>query len=860
MIERTPQPASYVDESLSQLNKEKGTDLDVMKIQVDSKMRKKMELSDLENKMYEQGYVPFGYTGNASDTLFGIKYDPNIGGSKNIKEGADKFFDFIVHDVFGLNKTDDIAMLNKRWKELNFSEFKPINDSKTKKRLIVINFGKDANKHEVVDGASFIHADDMQRINKEGGYLHKPEEYLTNKNVIVFKGEDGKLNIIKNELFGVKPDSATAERIEGYVRQYIPNYKFQTGDYITSHNNVKAGAKILENFGDGKSNYYIGEFPMSSFRAKYELPKMPDQDYKFSPYLNSKFGYSDGLNKVVEGMYSQPVDRFKQAFTELVYGSKTAKEARAVLNEYQDIFKTALGENMYGKTKKILENGGWGKNGSDIRYELELALHNSLRDYALNGQFLKAHYGKFYPDYGVLKSPDGKWIEVPEDSIVLSNKTIEKLGNPEEVLVTRHPNTKRTGLLALKVIPAEERGINDLGESMIVNNKAGYREFYFDTDGDAGPVFAVGKSEGADFKIPKEYANKLKGIFEKEGGKEAPALTNYEKKPITLKNSLDLGAKAVKGGQSVGENSTFRRVIQGVVDNDESIGGWKLKKPAPGETVEQRNQKLYSFTEYMSNASTDAVKKSNLDKELSDGGVNKLSDLLREKFFDAPNGVPKAAAVKDFSTNFFKLQTIYDYADSQQGFSQGRYNEMKDALADYWKNTGSKRQKPGPVDVIAKLVSDLPEFPKGLSGKEQQMIHDARVMNVKKYFTDNKIAHAQTSDRVVKDYLDFFTKKKDDAYKEMSSVPQSDEKNKIVREIKNKLRDEVTDYYYSVAPEMTEEQKRTIAIWLLTAKKSNLANWGAAQESMPNSFQNRLSFVFNDIPEVAKPYYEANPI
>jgi len=857
VIERTPQPASFIDESLAQFNKERGTDLDVMKVQVDSKMRKKMSISDLKNKLYEAGYVPFGATGNSADTLFGIKYDPIIGGSKNIKEGTDKFFDFIISNVLNLSKTDDKAVLNKRWKEFNFAEFKPINDSNVKKRLIVINFGKDANKHEIVDGASFVHTDDMIRINKEGGYLHKPEEYLTNKNVITFKGEDGKPNIIKNELFGVKPDSATAERIEEYVRQYIPNYKFQPGDYITSHNNVKISTKILENFGEGKPNYYVGEFPMSAFRAKYELPKMPDQDYKFSPYLNSKFGYADGLNKVVEEMYSQPVERFKKAFTELVYGSKTAKEARAVLSEYQDIFKTALGENMYGKTKKILENGGWGKNGSDIRYELELALHNSLRDYVLNGQFLKAHYGKFYPDFGVIKSPNGKWAEVPEDSIMLSNKTIEKLGNPEVVLATRHPNTKRTGLLPFKVISAEERGITDLGESMIVNNKVGYREFYFDTDGDAGPLFAVGKSEGGNFKIPEEYANKLKGIFEREGGKEAPTLTNYEKGPITFENSMDLAEKAVKGGQSVGENSTFRRVIQGIMDNDESIGGWKLKKPAQGETLEQRNQKLYAFTEYMSNASTDAVKKSNLDKELSNGGVSKLSDLLRNKFFDAPKGVPHNIAAKNFFDSLSERQAIYDYADSSKGFSQDRYNEMKNAFAVYWKNIGSKRQKPGPVDVIAKLVSNLPEFPERLSAKEQQFTHDARVNNVKKYFADNNIQRAPISDPVVKDYLSFFSKKKDEGSKEIMSVKQDNKA--AIKKIKDGVKDEVTDYYYSVAPNMTEEQKRTIAVWLLTAKKSNLSNWGGYEDSH-TSFQVRLSFIFNDTPEVAKPYYEANPI
>ena len=87
-----------------------------------------------------------------------------------------------------------------------------------RKMLLLSNFtyidntGKEwtARKGEIVDGASFLHADDMKEIAESGGYLQNPKEYLTNKNVIIFNGADKKINVIKNELFGVKSAVSTS--------------------------------------------------------------------------------------------------------------------------------------------------------------------------------------------------------------------------------------------------------------------------------------------------------------------------------------------------------------------------------------------------------------------------------------------------------------------------------------------------------------------------------------------------------------------------------------------------------------------------------------------------------------------------
>jgi hypothetical protein len=908
-----PKAANYLDETLARMNKENGTDIRSLTLEIDKAFKKanpNMKREELRDILEAKGYIMFGLSGNDTGNAFGVKFDPKYAGGKRINDlGAkEEFFDRVINEL-GIDRTDiKMDVLNKRWKEIMFSEYKPVNNPNVRKRLIVVDFGKTPDGHEIVDGATFALYKTFKEIRDDGGLLMSDANHTTNKSVAIWKDPTKNLNILKHEMFKIDMNSPTSKKIEEYVRKYIPDYKISQNDIITSHNNIKTGKDILANFGTGKKNFYVTDVGMDSFRSKYNLPKdrttaWDEENARFSPYLLSKLGFSDNLNEVVYKMYQAPMKRFNESFHKII-DSKTPEEARKNLEEYSDIYQGSLGEEVYGKTKRILENGGWGKQGSDVRYEINQTFSKAFREYILNGRFFKSSYGHFLPDIGQL----GDWV--PTDSIVLSKKTIDAIGNPKEVLVTRHPNTKRSGLIALKVIDADARGIKDLGDSMIINNKLGYRDLYFDTDGDAGPIFAIGKSTDKEFYIPQELANKTKENFAKEGGRLPKKLEKYsdflkkEKREveneISLDNSTNMGFKAVKGGDAVGENSTLRSVLQGLIDNNESIGGWTLKKPIAGQSVETHNQEMFDYFDYMNQASTDAVKAVDLSNQLALYKANSLSDLMKSKYFDPPTTLPPKAADKAFTNRLFQLRAPYVLASDNavsdlNTFSDklfGGYRKEGLPIYGYKQNVIKKRSKLQPVDQMLLAIEDnMPVFPSQLSAKEQTKIHNTRVKEMDQSIKNQGIKVASFDDPSVKDFTNYFVKTKDDLAAKIETMKsdveaelkmskdsedpieyksiEREKRNDLFEDVKNlkkDTREAIEAEYANRMTSLNQEQRRAVSVWFLKNPKANWSNIGKkvvggkqvdVETAYKDSYQHRLVNIITETPDVAQAYFKS---
>ena len=847
-------PSSYMTKTLGEINSKEGTNLTFVKAQIDD-TAKNIGLKDLKNSFVENNIVPFGYSDNSPNSLFGITYDPKKAGGKKISEkGAmNEFFANVLKDM-GIETTgpNKIARgtLNKRWKEVLFSEYIPQNDSGKVNRVHVIDQGNiPGTDLKINDGATFRIIGDMNKQALDGGSIVKGNNY-TSKSVLNWKNKDGTLNVIKNQEFGVVEGGPLHKKLESIIREKSgnKNFKFEEGDVVTSIENVKIGKNILNNFGKNKNNYHLEEVPLSARRAKYDLPKYEDEVYKFSMYLNSFLGKNDGVNKAISSMYKKPVQKYNNAWSD-VMSAKTSKEALESLDKHKEIFRGALGENAYGLTKKKIENGAWGYKGSDLWNEVDDVMTNGFRNYILAGKFLPSSYSKLMPDLGLFLK-NGKRTFIPKDTIMMSEKHWKSLGEPSRVMAGRHPVVKRSGLLSLKVAIAEKHGIKDMGNSVSMNAEVGYKDLYFDFDGDALSLFAVRGKKGG---VPNKIADRLEVIYKKDGGKvpkETKKMTGHEDGDITIEGMLEVGERAVQGGIAVGENTNMRTILQGVVDNKESLGGWTLKDTSPKGIKE-----MFSYIEFLNNASTDSPKMQDLWLQLKKNDSKNVTDLLRNKFFNPPKGVSSDKAIKDFRSRLDTLLIPVKYANVDKTipsrFPIGKQDKMSLDFAKYKKDVASKRTAKNPIDTIVDVVDTLPRYPT-LNAADQTAIHKTRIIALNNKIKDGSVVLSAKKDKKVEEILLKFTKSKKEA-----EIASSGKDKSVELEIKKKFKDDFNDYYLSRQSEFTPEQKNRIAYWMLHSDEANLADWGKVGK-YKNSFQTRMDAIIHESPDIAKAYYGAD--
>lgn len=812
-----------------------------------SKRMSKKDIAELlDSEGEKKGLVLMGAAGNKDSDFFFIKYDPSLIGGLSIEKGKDIFFKNVLEKVGISAGNSSDTVLNKRWKELLFGETRPVVNQKPY-REIVVDFGKTPEGFVVNDGGNYMTAKAFEEIHSGGGYPEKIENFTQNKNVIFFKDSNKDLRIIKGETFRVSPESKERDIIEGIVRKSIPDYVWNDRDIIISKENYKVGKNVKDSI--KQKGFYIGEIPAKSIYAKWDSGERAINDNaKFSPYLGAKMPWSPEFEKSTSKYFNETLKKYVDFFQDVVVKPKNADEALAALKKHSAFGKAEFGESAYGRTQRILKAQGW---HDFVVKEIDSMMAASFRDHVLNGKSIKSIYGKLKPDLNFYKNPKtGVYEGLPDQTIMISEHTWKAQGKPDFALVPRHPSTKSSGVIPSKVIIAEDHGITDLGSSVVMNQKHVINDLQGDWDGDSVPVFWKSK-EGIDGIDPVTY--KLwEDIYNKHKGEKPRPLDDYTPGDLTRNHMIEMGIKSTEGNEAISQISSFRRTLQGIIDNDERVGGLKLQVPE-GMDKDSWITEMKADIDFYGNAAVDSVKKKNLSEALAQYGD--MTNLIATKYF----GATKEYEVSKFIRGLSRLQPVFSYAKESYGRS---FNEMIKDIGDYYKKVGANRKKPSYQDVLSKVVYEnkdnivLPDYhwrnkPPVERARLQEARQTLRVENYKK--ATEGIKRAPITDTKVKEFINFTRDVRKNTFTSLGESKKEDH-----NEIKANAREKIENFYEENKGSYSPEQKLSIIDWVMQSKEANLSDYNPSFINSSNRYQVRMNSIIADMPEITEPYFTAD--
>lgn len=831
---RTPQKSSFATNMIDKWNASNNDNINIIHYEIPKgKLKNNIDQEKIAKEMEVKGYVSLGAADNDISTIYGVKKSPQLGTDNNT------FINNFFTKVLGFTEDTTATSINKRSKIFNKYDLPNpivgetythhvINLEKKSLRALGItekDFPADSDQtalkamldKDIYDGKIYITKGMMDRILKEGGYVGtrtrlKPSMVGPNPNgLILEKGDMSIMSKMDKDLF------------EAVIRKQTGNEKFtiSDNDVITFPENIKVGLQ------DKVAQYSTFDVPSESYRFQYT--DKPDITGESTWALSSwaRFGKNDGLNESVKALYEPVITKYKDFIREL-NNSIGSKEGLDVMKKYSDFGKENFGEDLYDKIKVMVANGAWNRGAGD---SISKMTNKILQTKILSGSFIKGAHLTLTPDLGAkrLKTPNDPFLK--KDEIMMSQKAWDAIGNPEFVITKRYPLTRTTALSKAKVLVAEDYGIDNLGlEQMIPSHYDAFIRKEGDYDADAYFVFAIDGKNG----IPMKVADRIEQIRSQEGdtvigqaipyGKDAFSALNYD-------NLQALSAASIKGGDSIGQIATQIRVLNYLVDSGFSVG--EMKPISNKET----NRYLSQLQQY----ALDSIKSPSLSNELKAQNVNEATDLVIKKVFTNVKTSKDVKKIKEaikaggYQIPFEIANKKITLKDSPDTFKKIReYNKMTSAT-----------DSDGPVQLIMRMLDDAEpyryEFGRDLS-KPIRAAEDA----VRVKFNDSNVSSKNT-----REFIDYFNGKVDDFSKQTTEY-----KNENLKDFKQSL----VDYYRENEGKYNPEEKKAIAVWLAASPKANLANTGRNAEGLPyknTKWENKLTEIFNETPEVAQTYYSS---
>lgn len=553
--------------------------------------------SILRSELLKKGYVTLGFKSNEMSSRLAVKYykpfvdmydanpknypgssfDP---GTPTTKEA--KFLRVYTKEVLGLSKETSAQDFNKRLALIHSEEVKnkmPVTDianivlpSRSLGDVQALDMShlkgsskeaiKAANEVKIHNGKDFWSETLAKDTFHHNGFL-KDKSHA--KTTTVEKLEDG--------LWIEKSDStvATKEFIRRIEEEYgIDIKKLTKGNKyfkITFGDNIKMGLGTGEKASTKLGDAYIKVTSSDSMRIKYLSD--PAQESAFPLSNIAKFGVKDGVNKEIVTAFKEDADLVRKLLEEV---NSSDRNVYDILQKYKKDLGISA-EHLHGLKPELMKMG-LGKKY--MQHEVENILLNTFMDRAIR---LKSKtIGRLYstPDMGYYKN--GKLTYLKANETFLPRAIADSLGIREgdNVLMWRNPTSRKTSMVKMKIMIAENHGIDWLGkEHMITSNHDTVVRFEADHDGDTYNFVKLDTKDGISSKI----ADAVEAERAREGDILLSPIPKGAKQPLTPEGLKTVREGQIKGMDGINASASRLRVLQTLVDNDVSIrvGGKNYK-------------------------------------------------------------------------------------------------------------------------------------------------------------------------------------------------------------------------------------------------------------------------------------------
>jgi len=553
--------------------------------------RSKLDYDTIEKKFLENGYVPFVYD-NSPDSVFGIKFN-----GKDIKNKAqrDQFVNSVMESMGYKKGISSINSFEKRLKSLNSHE-KPSPIQGETHTIFVIRDSSKLNKtvkettpnwdeikmNQVVSNAEKVKSDLGEKLNHDGDTFASPEllkrrgqgagyikDPLWIKDTVTHLDEYGNLLHLKHETRAWTPEIKA--RFEKELGRTLTDT-----DYVTVEGNVKEGLTTSMALQNG--THWEIKVPSEAWSQKYQSPHELRASMSVSSILSKLPGNlpPETIAKIVAPYKKQAaiIQDMVKAFQNFD-GSKTIDQ---IWKEYPALKKTKYVESLYKDLKQSADNGA---GPIELGRNLNLAIDGVIRENFFKGRFFGGDTLHMVTDLGQKIDSKGTRvylnsgeIMIPKQSFIATHgreayKQLEN-GKEFEVLAYRFPVLTPNSVRKMKIIIAEDYGVN-MGDSQVVVNSADkFGVFNADTDGDTLQYMSIEGKKG----IPKELADAFVAEHQK-GETYFPQLKSTPKVAFdgvdTYKKINEYTKNNFVGGKALGIAAASTRPVRELAAN-----GWKM--------------------------------------------------------------------------------------------------------------------------------------------------------------------------------------------------------------------------------------------------------------------------------------------
>jgi hypothetical protein len=829
--QESPVKRSNLQWQLSQWNKAHDTNLDILHFEMPKAEfgKPKIDLNTVYREMGNQGYIPLGVSGNEVKNVFAVKYDESLG------KNPDEFIKNLFTQVMGFPEGTTADTVNKRAVLFNNYELpNPVQGEVYTHHVIIppqnslrsIGYTEadfaNAIKNGVAtkegvqaaldksffDGKIYITKNAMKKILELGGY---DGDRVRLKPTLDAKSLAGDKVLQKGDISIL--DDAHTKYFEDIIRKQpgMENFRISDNDVITFPDNVKVGLK------DKTATYSTFQTPSDSYRFKYEYDPKPKAGLSLS--ILSKFVKADGLNDAFKELYGPKIKQYQDFIKEL-NKSVTADDGLAVFKKYDEFGKANLGEDLWGRVKKMVANGAWHKS---VGKNIDEVVNRIFQEKVISGALFKGNHLFVTPDIGV---KNGKFL-LPNE-IMVSRENWDNLGRPSHVLSMRYPVNKITNMTKAKVLVAEDYGIHNLGKEQIIPshydiivNKDG------DFDGDSLHLFSIGGKDG----IPEKIVNKIEQVRQKEGVTLLDPLEPFEKTPLDYLGLKSLAEKAVQGGDTVSQTYSMARIMPFLADSGFTVGDMKA----------HWNSQDARFLAQLAQSGTDAVKSPYLSKLLKKENASNATDLIIKKLFTNVKTDTDIQKIKK-AISKAKLQDPFNLANDAIPIKNNQ--ALFDSINKY--NSINSNAPTGPVQTIMGLLGDTEPYKFKFGTKIT-----ADVTAGENAVRDKFNSEYRSSNKV-EGFIKDMKQKIADFYHRSPAYQDTN-----IKDFKQSL----TDNYRELEPTLSPVEKRSIHMWLASSPDANIANRSRTTDGTAryktSAWANKLDDVFNDSPDIAKTYYAA---
>lgn len=662
-----------------------------------------------------------------------------------------------------------------------------------------------------------------QKFQEDGARFFMPED---NAALRFYMGAQGHSYNAKGTIVtplpegGVLAEKGNTGTLSFPLRNYLERkygIRIEPGTIVSFTPNIKTGETQLRSLPENPEIKYW-DVPKRDMRFIFESPHY-EQHGTASLSTTGKFSVNDTVevNGVQQPIKQDLVNMFAPAANKWVTAwNQVFKEGKNPVEVFSESFGRNMEETGFGKLR------GMAKNKADVislnrRFQTDML--KVFQDTVMRNRSMKGAYLKMLPDMGFYDPATNQWRLLKDNEIMLSREMASDLGNPEFVLTSRFPITKKLALSKMKVLVAEDFGINTLGKDNVINNLFDtYVRKEGDFDGDGLTLHKIISKEQADRLIadgkeldgiPETIADHIEQARQKyitEFGEERNPIgiesAKYPKLPASsAEGRLYIAKRASDAKEQLGGISNASNLANLLVDNARSpltrglltVDGTFYEPQANFQTADKIGQILQ--------AAVDATGKD---------AFGKLSPIEKNPFSIIFNTQDE----KVLSKIFRNLLNTY-----QKGFRVGntQYKDGKELMADVNAFLEVIPQDPAlrhPWQEVFAPFADvfLPEI-------TTKQIWDSDIA------AGNKVKEALEKPALTPRAKEFIKFVEDWQLKKSNAAAawRANRSNTKLQEAFDTLRDtaNVTDYYYENLGKYSPEDLKAISWFLVTDKASN---------------------------------------